>query len=180
MRAYQGVIVIEVVCSHCRKLIRRLLADDASCVTQSHGVCDKCLASIVEGVDREIVDELDLIPHAVFVVEGDGMVITANAGGRALSVLAEGEITGSLIGDVVGCENAAKAGGCGGQAPCLQCSARESIHHTMTTGRPVLRVKSCPGLNRALGGDRAEILLSTEKQNDLVLLKLEEVAIDEN
>jgi hypothetical protein len=139
----------------------------------SHGVCTECHDRILTEYGFDTRTFLDQLGSPVLLVDGEARVLAANTpamelmGKRALAV------RGTLCGDALACINAAKPRGCGKTEACPDCTFRESVMETFTTGRPVNRRAAV--LLRQNGDTITDIpfLVSTRKDGDVVMLRLE-------
>jgi hypothetical protein len=118
---------------------------------------------------------LDGLDAPVLVVSAEGVVETANAQARALLRKELPEIEGYRGGDVFECTHAKLPGGCGQTIHCTGCTIRRTVTHTYNTAQSHLRVLAT--LNREHGREarRIPFLISTEKVQGVVLLRIDEV-----
>jgi hypothetical protein len=84
-------------------------------------------------------------------------------------------VSGFKGGDVMECAYAKLPEGCGNTVHCAACTIRNNVMETFKTGKSLKRVPA--SLNRRSRGsvDKMEFLISTEKVDDIVLLRIDEV-----
>ncbi|MEN6611428.1 MAG: hypothetical protein ABFC24_11345 [Methanoregulaceae archaeon] len=161
------------VCTFCGKVIDAGASPDDPV---SHGVCPACYRQLLARYGFDLTKFLDFLEAPVFLVDSDVNVLAANS--RALSYVGKTKdrIQGKLCGDVLECINAFRPKGCGKTDLCPDCTFRSSVIETYSTGNPVTR-RSAVLLTK--NGDLLKeipFLVSTRKDGDVVLLRLEPVA----
>jgi hypothetical protein len=158
------------VCAWCNKAIG---GDPAGTGPISHGICRDCAREVMSSrrTLRELIDTLD---SPILIVDPRGHVVDANRAARneqkrpfpALPV---------RPGELLECPNAAEPGGCGTGAYCLAgCTIRRSVARTLETGESLAGVEARHPVVREGNRTVARMLLSTEKVNGVVLLKIVE------
>jgi PAS domain-containing protein len=167
---------MKVICAWCHK---ELEADPrrASGPGQkiSHGICPSCEAYFLSGKRPTLDEFLDRLAVPVLVVNAEGEILFANR--LALGTLGKDldRVQGYRGGDAMECAYARLPGGCGQTEHCKACTIRNNVMETFNTGRSLHRVPAY--LNRWIGNDkiRIELLISTEKVDDTVLLSIDQV-----
>ena len=161
------------VCAFCREVIEEgEPGNDAT----THGVCSTCYRRLLAKYGFDLKKFLDLLDAPVFLVDSDVNVLAANSLALSLAGKPEREMAGKLCGDVLDCINAFRPKGCGKTDLCPDCRFRSSVEETFATGKAVTRRSSV--LLRKNGETISEIpfLVSTRKDGDVVLLRIEPVA----
>ena len=164
--------LMKSVCSFCDAVIREGSGDDDRV---SHGICKTCFDEFKARYGFNAKKFLDMFEAPVFLVDDDARVMAANRLAITLAGRAAGLADGRFCGDILSCVNAVLENGCGKTRFCPDCTFRNSVTETYTTGRPVTdRVAT---LCRRDGDTREGIrmLVSTRKDGDAVLLRLQPV-----
>ena len=121
---------------------------------------------------REYLDHLEA---PVLVVNGDGVVKTANKVAQDLLQKDLSEIEGYLGGKVFECVHSTEPGGCGETIHCSGCAIRRTVMETLNTGNNQLRVPASLDCKTHTGVCGIHYLISTEKLGEVVLLRVDEV-----
>jgi hypothetical protein len=161
---------MKVICSFCTAVISPGRSPDDPV---SHGVCTSCYNRILSSHGFNVRKFLDMLDAPVLLVDADVNIIAANA--LAIQTVRKpvSQIQGNLCGDVMECVNAFLPGGCGRTPECPDCTVRDSVNETYSTGHTVTR-RSAIIRSRAGGrGKTMQLLISTQKDGDIVLLRLE-------
>jgi hypothetical protein len=140
----------------------------------SHGICRSCLGDFMKGQGQALSEFLDSLGVPIIATDGNVRVLGANALAREAVSKECMEIAGRLVGEVFGCQHAEEAGGCGGTLHCLSCVLRSTVEVTSKTGNPSVQVPSCLDLDTVAGKRRVRFLVSTEKVDDSVLLRIDD------
>jgi PAS domain-containing protein len=159
-------------CAWCGKVMREGEAD----APVTHGICPDCVRYFAFGEAQTIQSFLDKLEAPVLLVDGDGVVVTAN--GRALAAVGRDAAgAGSLRpGDFLECAYARLPGGCGNTVHCPACTIRSTVGATHGDGRS-RRVEAFQSIVTASGPARTRLLITTEKQGPLVLLRIDEMGL---
>jgi hypothetical protein len=163
---------MKIVCSFCNAVISPGQPGDPV----SHGVCPDCYTKIISEHRFNVRKFLDLLDAPVFLVDADVNILAANALAIATVKKPVTEIRGKICGNVIECVNAYLPEGCGKTAFCPDCTVRSSVNETYTTGHPITRRPAV--IRRLVGGveETLHLLVSTRKDGDVVLLRLEPAA----
>lgn len=164
------------VCSYCGTLIGTIEDSSNHPEAISHGICPDCVHQAVAGTGAELGAFLDRLPGPVFVVDAEGRIVAANAGGRELVRPDHEQLAGRLGGEVFECKHAKLPGGCGQTIHCKSCTIRQTVNRTHATGEPCTHVPAYMDLGDLVDSRRVRFLISTEKAGDVVLLRIDEVA----
>jgi hypothetical protein len=161
---------MKTVCAFCNTLISPGSKDDDPV---SHGVCPDCYNRIFSGFGFNTKKFLDMLDAPVFLVDAEVNTIAANSLAVALIGKPAPRVHGELCGDVLECINACLPPGCGKTEFCPDCTFRNTVNETFATGKPVTRRPAI--LTKKTGSVEQKIpfLISTRKDGDVVLLRLE-------
>jgi len=161
---------MRTICSFCKTEIRPGSVPDEPV---SHGVCKSCYEQILARHRFNTRKYLDLLDAPVVLVDGDARVLAANALAREFVKTPFAQVRGSLCGIVLECVNAFLPKGCGKTVFCPDCTIRNAVTGTYTTGTPVIGKQAV--LNRIVQGREEDlhVIVSTRKDGDVVLLRLE-------
>ena len=163
------------VCAWCGKEMGVSSTDGESHRTITHGICASCAYHLIAQAGMPLQEYLDGLDTPVLVVNGDGIVETANAQARAILQKDLSQIVGQAGGDVFECEYARLPEGCGNTIHCAGCAIRRTVMHTHETGQSHTRVPAV--LNWEGTDEKRQIpfLISTEKVQNIVLLRVDRV-----
>jgi len=122
----------------------------------------------------EPLDEfLDSLQIPVLLVDNDVRVLSANALARRMLSPDALKIKGLLGGELFRCKNYDQPGGCGKTLHCQTCTIRNCVTRTFETGENCDRVPACLDLDVIAGPRRVSLVISTEKANDAVFLRID-------
>jgi PAS domain-containing protein len=168
---------MKVICAWCHQELEPdpRHADDPG-TEVSHGVCQSCADYFLSGKRPTLDKFLDRLAVPVLVVDSEGEIVLANQ--HALGVLGKDldSVQGYRGGDAMECAYARLPGGCGQTEHCKACTIRNNVMKTFNTGQSLHRVPAY--LNRWIGNEkvRIELLISTEKVDDTVLLRIDQMS----
>jgi hypothetical protein len=164
------------VCAWCKKDMGGISPDDQAKQVVSHGMCGECANKIFTELGMESESFLDDIAAPVLVVDDTGIVLGANRLARVLLQKDLKEIKQHYLGNVGQCVNANLSGGCGKTKYCGRCEIRNNVMDTFQSGES--KVEERVFLNRGTPDnyERIDFLISTEKTNGMVLLRIDEVS----
>jgi len=163
------------VCAWCGKEMGDSSTDGESHKTITHGICDSCAYHLIAQAGMPLQEYLDGLNTPVLVVNGDGIVETANAHARAVLQKDLSQIVGQKGGDVFECTYARLPQGCGNTIHCAGCTIRRTVMHTHETGQSHTRVPAVLNWENEDERQRILFLISTEKVQDMVLLRIDRV-----
>lgn len=162
------------VCAWCNKVIEHT-ADPGVTAKHpvTHGICEDCAKKMLSEMDpSSLAKALDNFDFPVVAVDGDTRIIAT--GEKALDLLNRKieEVNGFLCGNVLECVNSKLPGGCGKTEHCAACSVRNLIGETFRTGKPAVSVPAYIDIETVSGTQRRELIVSTEKVSNYVLLNI--------
>jgi hypothetical protein len=158
------------ICSFCNAVISQGETPEDPV---SHGVCKSCYDSILATHGLNIRKFLDMLDTPVFLVDNDVRVLAANTRALAAAQKPVEQVRGSLGGKVLECMNASLPEGCGKTPFCPDCPIRASVSETYTTGRELTRRPATLCRKIRDGRETVSFLVSTRKEGNVVLLRLE-------
>ena len=167
--------MIRQICFCCKAYLGSLEAQGNDEELISHGVCRECFPRLLAGSGQQFEELLNSLPAPVFVVGHDGSIVTANARGQKIVANQLGEIKGSLGGEVFCCKYSELPGGCGQTIHCRSCTIRITVTSTFEDGKPRIRVPAYMDLGDITGLKTIRFLISTEKVDNIVLLRIDDV-----
>lgn len=138
----------------------------------SHGLCPECAFHVRSSMGMQVQEFLDGLGAPVVLVDEDAKVVCANAQARDMLGKDASRIDGFKGGEVFECEYAYLPEGCGNTVHCSGCTVRLTVMDTLNTGRSHDRVPAF--LNQRNVG-KISLLISTEKVEDAVLLRIDDV-----
>ncbi len=143
----------------------------------SHGVCNSCYSKIMTEHGFNLQKFLNLLDAPVFLVDKDVNVLAANTLAFAAVSKPIDKIKGQLCGDLLECVNAFLPAGCGKTPSCPDCTIRNSVNETYRTGTQITRRPADVTRKNGDAEETAHLLISTRKDNGIVLLQLEFLAV---
>ena len=141
----------------------------------SYGICLECANLFLADQGVHLSAFLDALNVPVLLVDNDVRVIGANT--LALSLVQKDlpEIENHHGGDVFECIYAATPEGCGKTVHCSGCAIRIAVRDTFHSGCSHREIPAYLKCERSGQPERIGLLISTEKVNDAVLLKIDSV-----
>lgn len=170
--------MIRYLCCECQAELRPPEETDAKEELVSHGLCRSCLEVSMSRFGRSLDEYLNSFAEPVLVVDQTGRIITINGMGQQVLSKPSDQIEGYLGGQVFGCLYAKEEGGCGETLHCLSCVIRTSVEETHRTGTAHHRVPACQDLDTVAGPRLTRFVISTEKIEDVVLLRVDEITAE--
>ncbi|GAB4272613.1 MAG: hypothetical protein Kow0029_11400 [Candidatus Rifleibacteriota bacterium] len=140
----------------------------------SHGICKKCAAQLVNEIATPLRDFLDTFTAPVMLVDNSNSVFMLNKSAQTISNFNFSSTDCLKCGIVIGCPHSDKPEGCGSTIHCKSCVIRRSILHTDSTGEPCREI-ACEDKEFFLGERKANLIISTEKIGNRILLKIDPV-----
>jgi hypothetical protein len=167
---------MKVICAWCNEEIGvGPDQDGAADYEVTHGICQSCKDYYLSSRDLTLQQFLNRLEAPVLMVNEAGEVVLANS--LALHLLGKSldQVSGLRGGEVMECAHARLPGGCGTTIHCKACTIRINVMQTFATGKSLKRVPAY--LNRENGSaiQKIEFLISTEKVEAMVLLRIDEV-----
>jgi PAS domain-containing protein len=167
---------MKVVCAWCRKEIGDAPSPDEDARYEiTHGICQACKDYFFSDQARTLDRFLNQLDAPVLMVNPQGEVVLANQ--QALQFLGKDleTVSGFKGGDVMECAYAKLPEGCGNTRHCVACTIRKSVMETFDTGKSLRQVPAFLNRLDRQSIHRIKFLISTERVNDVVLLRIDEV-----
>jgi hypothetical protein len=121
---------------------------------------------------------LNMLDAPVFLVDRDVNVLAANTLANAAVKKPIEKTHREICGNVLECINAFLPEGCGKTQNCPDCTIRNSVNETYKTGTQINRRPAVITRKNGDSEDKTEhLLISTRKDNGIVLLRLEFSAV---
>jgi hypothetical protein len=162
------------LCMYCGRYLGSVEAPPGGRALISHGLCVACLPTFLATLGQPLTEFLDALPGPIFVVDSEGRVVGANTEGLQYVSKDLAAIEGRLGGQVFECRYARLPGGCGRTLHCKACAIRRTVTRTAETGESCTRVPAFMDLGDISGDRTIRFLISTEKVNDVVLLRIDD------
>ena len=167
------------ICAWCRKEMGRVGSQAKFENLITHGICENCRDYMLFQMGVELEVFLDSLKLPVVVVNREGIIVTANDKTRKLFKRELPEIAGYRGGEVFECAYARLPEGCGKTVHCSGCTIRRTVFETYETGRSLLRVPATLYRNTQGDPEKIKLLISTERIDDLVLLRIDEMQAED-
>lgn len=165
------------VCAWCGVVLRPSGHAAGASEPITHGICRPCAEAMLADMTAPVDTSLDRLPAPILVVDSDVTIVGANH--QALDALAKPleEVAGRRGGDAIACQSSHLPGGCGRQVCCRSCAIRRTVTDTHSTGVARRAVPAYADVETPAGPRRMDLLISTEKLGDLVLLRIDELGL---
>jgi PAS domain-containing protein len=163
------------ICSRCGKKMSsasRKTGGDAI----SRGICGDCWTQLWTDRLKSSQEIVEQLAAPVLLLDDTLRIKAANS--RAQNILGRplAAISNFLPGDAMECVNARQPGGCGQSLHCQACGLRRALETTLATG---VGVEKSPAYQDVYQEDgsilRHFYYISTEKMEDFILLRIDEV-----
>jgi len=163
---------MKAVCAWCNKVLEEI--DDGNDLI-THGMCKPCAESLMSRRGQTLIHLLNRLDAPVVLVNSNAEVITCNDQASELLAKERRNIDGYLAGNVIECAHARLLEGCGNSIYCKTCTIRLSVHETYETGKSIEKRKAYINQATPDGENKVAFLISTQKVNDYVLLRIDDV-----
>lgn len=163
------------VCAWCRKDLGRVDSQAGSDHVITHGICETCKDNLFFQMGVDLPVFLDSLKLPIVVVDRTGAIVTGNHQARAMLQKELPEIQGYKGGAVFECAYARLPDGCGNTVHCSGCTIRRTVMETHDTGKSFLRVPATLNRNTLQALEKINLLISTERLADIVLLRIDEI-----
>lgn len=139
-------------------------------------LCVNCAENFVFQMGVPLQTFLDSLPAPILVVDNNVEVQAANRLGLELLGKDHHQVLKKLGGIVFECAYARLPEGCGRTVHCSGCAIRRSVYHTYETGESLHEVPATLAYGGHDNPQRAELVISTEKMGEVVLLRVDKMA----
>lgn len=140
-------------------------------------VCETCLERLTGSNSVDLSSFLESLNIPVMAVNENGLVITANTRLKENFHQNGNIVEGEKGGNVLNCRYAFEPGGCGNSVHCDGCTIRNCVMETHKTGKSFLNVRAFREIKTDEGIVRAYCLITTEKNNDVVFLSIDNMML---
>ena len=165
------------VCAWCQKDLDSYHIGKISetCAPITHGICGDCIRANLSFKAKPLYSFLEQFPKPVFLITEEVRIVAGNSAGLELLGKTHAEVKGILGGDAFDCKYAGQPGGCGNTLHCKSCTIRNAVTETMQSGKNYVSIPAYPDLHHMTGEKRLCFLITTEKINESVLLRIDSV-----
>jgi PAS domain-containing protein len=167
---------MKVICAWCKKEMGDTPDQDGDSNFEiTHGICRSCKDYFFGDQARTLDKFLNQLAAPVLMVNPQGEVVLAND--QALQFLGKDlhTVSGFKGGDVMECVYAKLPEGCGNTKHCVACTIRQSVMETFETGKSLRQVPAFLNRLDRRSVHKIKFLISTERVDDIVLLRIDEV-----
>jgi len=161
---------VQEVCTWCGLQLSEPMVRDTAV---THGICATCARKLLNDLTEPLPEFLDKLDAPVALVDGDGVVLTANGRARSLLGKDQPQLAGRRTGEVMECVNSFELEGCGHTVHCNGCAIRYAVETTYLSGAACSDVLAFLDQRTPQGTARSWYSISTEKVADKVLLRIE-------
>lgn len=156
---------------HCRLCGKETAMDRAAAAADiTHGICAAC-AQLSGAGNGEL---LEAIAAPILLMQGNPrQVVIANRRALALFGKEPAAVEAHRGGQVFDCVHSFTEAGCGKDLNCENCTIKNAIVDTFTTGSPQQGVAATLQLRKAGGIESRVVQISTEKIGELALVRVE-------
>lgn len=164
------------MCGWCKKKLEEKDEEDGHDHEITHGICESCRVKLLSSqTPHSIHESLSYFSVPVMMIDGQGRVLSANDSALELTGKSLDSMLCTLGGEVMSCQYAYEEGSCGENVHCLSCTVRVSVIKTHQTGHPFHNVPATLTVNKDDQEMTLDFLISTEKVQDVVLLRIDEI-----
>jgi len=164
---------VRKVCAWCGKAMDGPEAEVEAEAPISHGICKACKAQLLGEAGVPLQEFLSSLDAPVLLVSGNMEVESVSRQPFPWTEEETVRVRGLLGGEVFQCSNARAPGGCGRTLKCTSCAIRGSVEHTHSTGQALFAVPATLTTGPEDHETTIDLLVSTQKVGDRVLLKIE-------
>lgn len=167
---------MNVVCAWCGKEIESSSSLDAgSGPVISHGICDACQKRFFSQEGREFDEFLESLAVPIVVVDANIRACAANTEARKVLGKSIEDLMGAPPGNVFECVYADLPEGCGNTVHCSGCAIRRLTTDTYLTGNSHKHELAYICRQGKMGQVNVQCYISTEKIDEYVLLRVDEM-----
>ena len=163
------------ICAWCRKELQGVDSQAGTENVITHGICRNCRDNILFQLGVELEAYLDSLQVPIVLVNREGIVVSVNNHAKTMLCKDLAEIKGYKGGEVFECAYARLPEGCGNTTHCSGCTIRRTVMETYGTGKSFLRVPATLNQNSPEDPKETNLLISTERIAELVLLRIDKI-----
>ncbi len=161
------------LCGWCNKFLDEVETYPADEIT--HGICESCRVALLSSREPLTLSRfLNYFTLPVMIINPETEVLSANEAALDLVGRDLNEVSHQFSGDVMSCKYAFQEDGCGKTVHCIACAIRISIIQTFETGKSLHKVPAYLMVVKNGQEIGLDFLISTEKVDDVVLLRVDE------
>lgn len=160
-------------CAWCGRSLDGATIEQAPGAEVRHGICSGCHGRLRTGTGVPVTEFIDSMSEPVLLMDADHTVGIINRATLDLLHKETDEVLGEQTGAVFECENAHLPGGCPETIHCSGCTIRHAVAHTHLTGEPRLNVPATLRVVRNADLTDVDLVISTARVGDRVLLKID-------
>lgn len=161
------------ICAWCQAEIS-IQTNEISEKDISHGICENCKIDL-EYKRIKLDDFLNKIPFPVLAVDVEGNVSLMNQQAEQSLQKTNENYKGKPGGDIMECMYSFLPDGCGNTIHCTACTIRNTVMKTHETGQEQQNVVAYQYLKTTDGNQKFEILISTLKIGEVVVVKIKKM-----
>ena len=167
-------------CSECNTALDDLVAGEDRPFGEffRYDLCPRCERQLFAQWGLPFQDYLDGLEVPIIVTDGDVVIKVANQAACALLGWEATQMEGLPGGLVFECEHALEPEGCGRTVHCSVCVIRHCVTDTHLTGTPHVRLPATLDRGTPGVGAKERLVISTLRQDNVVLLKIEMESAD--
>lgn len=164
---------MKIECAWCKKTIgfKEVPGEERGEGPITHGLCKDCESHFVFQCGVSEQEYIDDIRFPVCIVDGDGVVLSANRELQTFLGKDVEQIRQFKGGDVFECEFARLPEGCGKTVHCSGCTIRKTVTNTFQTGQAAVRVPATVSRTSS----KLDMTISTEKVGNVVYLRIDKL-----
>ena len=172
---------MKIVCAWCSKEIETAQGYSGREMKNkiSHGICYPCANKLHHKIGIKLVKFLEDISAPVIIVSDTGKIKNANKIAQELLNKGLSDIEDLDGGVVFECAYAKLPEGCGKTTHCTGCTNRNTVMDTLETGTSHCNEPAYLNLGDPENPQKIDMLISTEKVDDIVLLRVDRLGNNE-
>lgn len=143
----------------------------------THSICENCKDNMTFQLGVDLAVFIDSLKQPIVVIDREGTVVTGNDQAKTFLRKALPDMKGYKGGEVFECAYARLPEGCGHTIHCSGCTIRRTVMKTHGTGKSFLKVPASLKRKAPEAPETINLLISTERINDMVLLRIDQVNV---
>lgn len=171
---------MEKVCAWCKSLIGYITTSVSTECNITHGICNSCADKLNAEMGVDLSVFLNELEAPVVLVDKDGIVRNANNEAQSLLNKNIDQISDYPGGEVFDCIHSKEPDGCGNTIHCVTCTIRNCVMATFNSGVSLLEKPALLHTGDPEKPVKLDFLISTEKVDGFVLLRVDDIRIDRN
>ncbi len=139
----------------------------------SYGLCEDCVCSNDFHMGMQLTEYLESLTQPVIAVNQDAVLLYANKKALQFIDKVNSDIAGQLCGHAFDCINTHNTNSCGKTSHCQDCKFIKMVKDTYTQNKMLIDTVVTMSKRHADIYDKYNMMLSTEKAGDVVLLRID-------